>query len=238
MTPCVILAGGLGTRIRSVTGEIPKILVPVRGRPFAHYQLTWLAEQGVDSILLSIGYLGAAIQDYVGDGARWGLSVTYVDEGRHLRGTAGALRLALDQGTLPDQFMILYGDSYLPFELAPVTAAFRRSSLPALMTVLRNEDRWDRSNVIYEDGRVALYQKSHPDPAGAGLRYVDYGLTVLQQDVIADMVPNDEHCDLADVFHRLSVEGRLAGYEVSERFYEVGSPAGLVDLENHLAASD
>lgn len=236
MIPCVILAGGQGTRMQAVTGDLPKALVPVDGRPFAHHQLTWLASQAVTSVVLCVGHLGGAVRAFVEDGRSWGLTVTYVDEGPHLRGTAGALRLALDQGALPEAFIMLYGDSYLPIALGPVVGAFERSSSPALMTVFRNEGRWEHSNARYEDGRVVLYQKSHPDPSGAGLDFVDYGLSVLRRDVVAELVAPAGIGDLADVFHRLSTEGRLAGHEVHERFFEVGSPAGLRDLEDHLAA--
>ena len=235
MTPCVILAGGLGTRIRAVAADVPKVLVPVLGQPFVHHQLSWLASQGVTSVVLSIGHKGAAVRHYVGDGGRWGISVTYVDEGEDLRGTGGALRLALAQGVLPERFLLLYGDSYLPVDIAPVEEAYERSGLPALMTVYRNEDRWDRTNASYEGGRVVLYQKHHPDPERAGLRFLDYGLSMLGHDVVDEMVPPDQVCDLADVFHRLSVEGRLAGYEMTQRFFEVGSPEGLRDLEAHLS---
>ena len=140
-TQCVILAGGVASRLGAGAGDLPKTLVPVAGRPFADRQLTWLAQQGVDQIVYCIGYRGDQIRAYVDDGARWGLSVTYVDEGSDLRGTGGALRLAHDNGALAEWFAVLYGDSYLRVELASVAAAFRRSELPALMTVLRNEGR-------------------------------------------------------------------------------------------------
>ncbi len=231
----MILAGGLGTRMQTITGPLPKALVPVGGRPFLHHQLSWLAGQHVTSVTMCIGHLGQAVRSYVGDGGDWGLSVTYADEGPHLRGTAGALRLALDQGTLPPTFIVLYGDSYLPVDLAPVISAFERSGCPALMTVFRNEGRWENSNVRYRDERVLLYQKSHPDPAGSGLDFVDYGLSVLRRDVVAERVPRDRTADLAEIFHQLSVEGLLGGHEVKERFFEVGSPSGLRDLEIHLS---
>ena len=237
MLPCVILAGGLGTRMRSVTAAAPKLLVPVLGRPFVDHQLAWLSDQRVAAVVLSIGHLGAAIRDHVADGSKWKIPVTYVDEGERLRGTAGALRLALEQDMLPEAFLLVYGDSYVPIDLGPVQRAFEDSTLPALMTVHRNEDRWERSNARYDDGRVTLYQKAHPDPAGAGLRFVDYGVSVIRRAVVADLVPAGMPADLADVFHQLSVEGRLAGFEVHDRFFEVGSPAGLRDLEAHLAGT-
>lgn len=237
MIPCVILAGGLGTRMQALTGDRPKALIPVGGRPFVHHQLAWLAGQGVTSVLLSIGHLGHAIRTAVGDGSAWHLSVGYADEGDRLRGTAGALRLALDQGLLPPEFMVLYGDSYLPVALGPVLGAFRRSGAPALMTVFRNEGRWETSNARVEGDRVELYDKRHPDPAAGGLAFVDYGLSVLRRQVVEEGVPAGAVADLADLCHRLSVEGRLAAHEVTERFFEVGSPDGLRDLEAHLAGA-
>lgn len=231
----MILAGGLGTRMQAVAGPLPKALIPVGGQPFIHHQLTWLADQGVSYVVLCIGHLGSAIREFVGDGSRWGLHVAYVDEGSDLRGTGGALRLALDQGVLPGLFAVLYGDSYLPIRLAPVVKAYEQSSLPALMTVFRNGGRWERSNARLEGGRVVLYDKWHTDPAGGGLEFVDYGLSVLRRHVVADGVPPGQAFDLARLFHRLSVDGLLAGHEATQRFFEVGSPGGLRDLEAHLA---
>jgi NDP-sugar pyrophosphorylase family protein len=212
-------------------------MIPVAGQPFVHHQLAWLAGQGVSSVVLCIGHFGAAIRDFVDDGSAWMLSVDYVDEGDRLRGTAGALRLALDEGRLPPAFMVLYGDSYLPLELRPVLDTFERSGAPALMTVFRNEDRWERSNARVEGERVVLYDKRHPDPAGGGMQFVDYGLSVLRRDVVEGGVAAGAISDLADLWHQLSRDGLLAAHPVAERFYEVGSPSGLSDLEAHLAGA-
>jgi NDP-sugar pyrophosphorylase family protein len=225
---CVILAGGRGTRMRPLTDTIPKALIPVAGRPFVEHQLEWLRGQGVDDIVFCIGYRGSQVREVVGDRAR------YVDEGNELRGTAGALRLALDEGVLAESFTVLYGDSYLPIELPPIWQAFRESGAPALMAVLQNENRWDDSNVHYEDGLVVEYDKADAGKH-AELRWIDYGLSVLSRDVIAERVERGTVADLADLQRELSLEGRLAGFEVSERFYEVGSPAGVADLERYLA---
>lgn len=228
---CVILAGGLGTRMRPATETIPKALIPVAGRPFVDWQLEWLASQGVRRIVLSIGHRGDLLRQHVGDGAAFDLQVDYVDEGPRLRGTGGALRLALDQGVLGDTFFVLYGDSYLSVSLPAVWAAFVGSGRPALMTVLRNEARWDASNADYADGAVLLYDKHRAEPDR--FRFIDYGLLVLSQAVVSE-IPAGEVSDLATLLHRLSVEGRLAGFEVAHRFYEIGSPSGLAELEAHL----
>jgi NDP-sugar pyrophosphorylase family protein len=155
--------------------------------------------------------------------------VRYVDEGADLRGTGGALRLALDEGVLVESFAVLYGDSYLTLDLDDVFAAFRNSGLPALMTVLRNNGRWDRSNADFDGARVTRYSKDED-----GFRWIDYGLSVLTRGVAAE-IPAGETVDFANVLATLSIEGRLAGYEVRERFYEIGSPAGIEELERLLA---
>lgn len=232
--PCVVLAGGLGTRLRPFTDQLPKAMVPVAGRPFVDWQLEQLVEQGVRDVVLCIGYRGQVLREHVGDGRAYGLRVTYVDEGDHLRGTAGALRLAVDGGAVDDAFYVLYGDSYLDLDLAAVEAAWRHSGLPALMTVLCNEDRLEPSNAVVAGGRVVFYEKgaTHRPPQ---MRWIDYGMSVLTAAVVRELVPPQIPVDLATVMARLSCTGRLAAFEVGQRFYEVGSPAGLQELEAHLA---
>jgi NDP-sugar pyrophosphorylase family protein len=230
VSECLILAGGVASRLGAQAGNLPKTLVPVAGRPFADHQLTWLAGQGVEDVVYCIGYRGDQVRAYVGDGERWGLNVRYVDEGSDLRGTGGALRLACDEGVLSESFAVLYGDSYLRVDLPLVHDAFRASEQPALMTVLRNEGRWDRSNADFDGSSVNRYSKGEGD-----FEWIDYGLSILSREVARE-IPNDRPADLADVFARLSGEGRLAGLEVKERFYEIGSPEGLAELERFLAS--
>lgn len=218
--------------MRPLTDAIPKTLIPVGGVPFAAHQLDWLAREGVDAIVYCIGYRGDLIREYVDDGARWGVSVDFVDEGDELRGTAGAVRLALDEGVLRGRFFVLYGDSYLPIALEPVWKAFEESGLPALMTVLRNEGLWDRSNAAVAGGLVTVYDKS--GDANGSLEWIDYGLSALEGSLVERRVPGGEVVDLADLFRTLSAERQLAAYEVKERFFEIGSPVGLADLERHL----
>ena len=228
MSECVILAGGVASRLGARAGELPKTLVPVAGRPFADHQLMWLAEQGVKKVVYCIAYRGDQVREYVGDGSKWGLSVAYVDEGTDLRGTGGALRLAYEEGALGGRFAVLYGDAYLRLDLPNVFHAFEASAQPALMTVLRNEGRWDKSNADFDGKLVMRYSKSQDD-----FEWIDYGLLVLERDVIAE-IPADQPSDLADLLSRLSDEGRLAGFEAKARFYEIGSPSGLAELEAFL----
>jgi MurNAc alpha-1-phosphate uridylyltransferase len=227
---CVILAGGLGTRMRPLTDTCPKTLLPVFGRPFAYHQLHWLAAQGVDDVIYCIGHQGDRIRRYWESESKPVRSIRYVDEGEKLRGTGGALHLAHQKGVLDESFLVIYGDSFLPVEFAPVWRAFQASRMPALMTVLRNQGRWDRSNVIYEAGRLVLYDKQ-TDPR---MQHIDYGLSVFRRELF-DRTPTV--FDLAMLFHDLSLQGELAALEVQERFYEIGSPQGLHDLEDYLRKS-
>jgi NDP-sugar pyrophosphorylase family protein len=231
---CAILAGGLGTRVAALAPALPKALIPVAGEPFAAHQLSLLSRGGIQRVVYCIGHRGDAIRDFVGRGDRWSLEVSYVEDGDTLLGTAGALRSALDAGALDPAFFVLYGDSYLPIDYRTIWDAFVRAGTPALLTVFRNEGRWDTSNVLFEDGRVVLYDKKREDPRSAQMVHIDYGLSVLTREVLTELVPSGARVDLADVYKTMSVETKLAGHEVHERFYEAGSPSGLEDLARYL----
>jgi NDP-sugar pyrophosphorylase family protein len=226
--PVAILAGGVATRLRPITETIPKSLVEVAGRPFVFHQLQWLRKEGVERVVLCIGYLGEKIRAALGDGAALGLAIEYSWDGDRLLGTGGALRKAASK--LGDQFFVLYGDSYLRCSLARVELAFRTSGKPALMTVLKNDGRWDRSNVDFGKGGRVSYDKRNPVP---GMSHIDYGLSVIRADALA-RYGEDEVFDLADVLAALSARNELAGFEVTDRFYEIGSPAGLKETEEFL----
>jgi len=232
---CVILAGGLGTRMWPEAKTITKALLPVAGKPFATWQLSWLARSGIESVVYCLGYLGQRIREHVGSGGSWGLTVRYVDEGDQLRGTAGALRLAHDEGALADDFLVLYGDSWLQIDPAKVLLAARERAEPALMTVFRNEGHWDTSNVVLDGTRVARYAKglSAPPPE---MRWIDYGLLAFRREVISEHVPPGGPQDLAPLCTALAGEGLLAALEADGRFYEIGSVAGRNELEAVLSA--
>jgi MurNAc alpha-1-phosphate uridylyltransferase len=228
MLPVAILAGGLATRLRPITETVPKALVEVAGRPFVAWQLRYLHSQGVSRVVLCVGYRGEQIEALVGDGSRYGVRVKYVFDGSRLLGTGGALRRALP--LVGHAFFVLYGDSFLPVNFSDVEKAFFSQGKPALMTVLQNRNRWDKSNVCFADGAIVEYNKHAPGPEMA---HIDYGLGVISAGILMRYSDGDVF-DLAEVYHRLSVTGDLAGFEVHERFYEMGSPNGLAETEAYL----
>ena len=226
--PVAILAGGLATRLRPITENIPKSLVPVAGKPFLAHQLELLHARGIRHAVLCIGYLGEMIQREFGDGKAFGVRLDYSFDGPKLLGTGGAIQRALP--LLGNEFFVLYGDSYLPVEYRPIADFFRRSGKLGLMTVYRNEGRYDTSNVVFHDGEIAVYDKKNRPPE---MRHIDYGLSLFKTSVFASYAAGQAF-DLAEVMGKLVREKQLAGYEVRERFYEIGSPAGLAELETLL----
>ena len=226
--PMAILAGGLATRLRPVTEQIPKALVEVAGLPFAVHQVTWLRSQGIDRIVFCVGYRGEMIRDALGDGRRWNVSIDYVFDGDRLLGTGGAIKRA--QPVLGEAFFVMYGDSFLDCDLPSIEGAFRASGRAGLMAVFRNDNRWDRSNVLFVDGRLLRYDKRRPT---RDMRHIDYGVGVLSARAVGPF-PVDEPFDLASVYEQLLADGELVGFEVSERFYEIGSPEGLEETRAFL----
>src|SRR5271170_7080627 len=225
--PVAILAGGLATRLRPITEKIPKSLVPVAGKPFLAHQLAMLHARGIRRAVLCIGYLGEMIQRDFG-GEAFGVKLDYSFDGSKLLGTGGAIKRALP--LLGKEFFVLYGDSYLPIEYAPIAEFFRRSGKLGLMTVYRNEGRYDTSNVVFANGEIEIYDKKVRSPE---MRHIDYGLSLFKASVFESCSP-DQSFDLTEVMTKLVREKQLAGYEVRERFYEMGSPAGLAELETLL----
>jgi len=228
MLPVAILAGGLATRLRPITQTIPKALIEVAGKPFVAHQLQYLQRQGISSVILCIGYLGEMIQEFVDDGSRWGLKVSYSLDGPVLLGTGGALKQALPM--LGERFFVLYGDSYLPINYANVQKAFIDSNQLGLMTVLKNKNQWDRSNVQFELGKLIEYNK---EVINSSMHHIDYGLGALQARVLG-RYPNGESFDLSKVYNDLSTQQQLSGYEVFDRFYEIGSIQGIADTQTYL----
>jgi NDP-sugar pyrophosphorylase family protein len=229
LPPVAILAGGLATRLRPITERVPKVLVPVASKPFLAHQLDLLRRQRVGRAVLCLGHLGEMVEREFGDGSSFGVRLEYSYDGPILLGTGGALKRALP--LLGQEFFVLYGDSYLPIDFQPVADSFARSGRLGLMTVYRNEGRYDTSNVMFRDGEIKVYDKRDKLPE---MQHIDYGLSLFKATAFADW-PADKSFDLAEVMQRLVAEKQLAGFEVKERFYEIGSHAGLAELEQLLA---
>jgi len=224
MLPIVILAGGFATRLSPITKTIPKSLLEVAGEPFIAHQLRELARQGICDVVLCLGHLGEQIEKFVQDGSDYGLSVQYSYETTNLLGTGGAIKNALH--LLNDEFFVLYGDSWLEIDYYSVYESFHNSSCSALMTVFRNEGRWDQSNVEMSGEKIKLYSKTRRNPR---MTHIDYGLGILNQQVFEQHLKG-ANFDLAEIYETLSESGSLASFEAKKRFYEIGSYEGLKEM--------
>jgi NDP-sugar pyrophosphorylase family protein len=223
--PVAILAGGLATRLRPITEKIPKALIEVADQPFLTHQLRLLHKAGIRKAVLCLGYRGEMIEQEFGDGRSAGVELKYSFDGPELLGTGGALKKALP--LLGPRFFVLYGDSYLPIDYAAPARAFVESGKPGLMTVFRNEGRWDTSNVWFHDSAIRSYSKKERTPE---MQHIDYGLGILSSKALEPWA-NGQAFDLADVYRNLISRDELAGFEVTQRFYEIGSPEGLAELD-------
>jgi NDP-sugar pyrophosphorylase family protein len=223
--PVAILAGGMATRLRPITDKIPKALVTVAGEPFLAHQLRLLYAAGLRKVVLCVGYRGEMIEEEFGDGGAFGVELAYSFDGPELLGTGGAIKKALP--LLGTSFLVLYGDSYLPIDCAAPVKALVTTGKLGLMTVFKNESRWDRSNVAFENGVIKSYDKKNPTP---DMKFIDYGLGIFRGKALQRW-PENQAFDLADVYHDLISRHELAGHEVTQRFYEIGSPEGLAELD-------
>lgn len=229
MLPVAILMGGMATRLGSITEKLPKAMIPINGEPFLAHQLRLLHERGIRKAVLCVGHLGNMIRDFSGNGDTFGIELQYSFDGSKLRGTAGAIHQALP--LLGESFFVLYGDSYLPCDFARVMRCFEQSGKQGLMTVYRNRDAWDASNVEFAGNRIVVYDKRARTPR---MHHIDYGLGVFRAGVFRRISP-DSVVDLAEIYRRLLTEDQLAACEIEERFYEIGSVAGIEDLSRILA---
>ena len=233
--PVALLAGGLATRLRPITETIPKALVEVAGRPFIDHQLALLRRNGIRRVVMCLGYRGEMVRDHCGDGSRYDMDLDYSLDGAKLMGTGGAIARAKHLlGSRPDDVLwVMYGDSYMDIDYPAVLTAFLardpREAL-GLMTVLRNGNRWDTSNVVFRDGRLVRYDKRNRTPE---MDYIDYGVGLLRMAAV-DRIPADRQFDLAELYTALVGEGRMIGYEVSQRFYEIGTPGSLEEARAYL----
>lgn len=221
MFSIAILAGGLATRLYPISKMRPKSLIDIAGKPFIFRQLDYLKKQGMEHVVICIGHLGETIRAEVGPGKKFGLKIDYSEDGPVRLGTGGAIKKATT--LLDDNFFILYGDSFLPINFSQIENAYRSVNKKGLMTIFKNDNQLDSSNVLYLDGKLIEYNKRAPS---AAMAHIDYGLTILSKNTLS-IYGDNQVFDISDLYHQLSVRDELHGHLISDRFYEIGSIAGI-----------
>ncbi|MFZ1323459.1 MAG: sugar phosphate nucleotidyltransferase [Ignavibacteria bacterium] len=224
-----LLAGGLATRLKPVTETIPKSMLDITGLPFIQQQINLLKKKGIKKIVICAGAMGDQIKNYTDANPAEGIEIDYSFDGDKLLGTGGALKKALSK--LDERFFVMYGDSYLDTDFNDINKYFLDQNKKGLMTVFKNEWKWDSSNIEFENGELVKYDKVNKN---GNMRYIDYGLGILNRNAFEDF-GNKEVIDLEEVYKLLLKNNELAGFEVKERFYEIGSFAGLEETRKLLS---
>jgi len=224
----LLLAGGIATRLRPVTENIPKSLIDVAGKPFILHQLELLKRNGFVNIILCLGYLGEKIEKFIKDGSEFDVKVRYSYDGENLLGTGGAIKKAMRLSS--EVFFVMYGDSYLDIEYSEVFKFYNKTCKSGLMTVYKNNGLWDNSNVIFRNGKIIEYDKKKRSNE---MNYIDYGLGIFKKQDLMNY-PANEKFDMEEYYKYLLDKNELAGYEVYNRFYEIGSFEGIKETENYI----
>lgn len=221
-----IIAGGLATRLGQLTKNLPKSLITIKGKPFIEYQLESLRRGGIRDIVMCLGHFGEQVEDCCGNGRRYGVRIRYSYETKRLD-TAGALKLA--ELLLDDTFFALYGDSYVFLDFKGMLSAFQRENKQAMMSVYKNQDKYDKSNTNLKNGMVIEYSKE----TNTGMNYIDYGVNIFRKEVLK-MIPPGQPYSMTSVFNQLIINNELLAYEVKRRFYEIGSIEGLREFTKYV----
>lgn len=227
-TQVVVLMGGLGTRLG--LKDCPKAMADINGHPFFDYQLRLLKRWEFRKFLFLVGYCSDSIEAYYGDGTKWGIDIQYSYDGPVQMGTGGALKKAQDR--LEEDFLLIYGDSFMDIDYRETVYRYhigKQDDMSGIMAILENGNRYDKSNVIFKNGKIMLYDKNNTSDE---MEYIDYGVMMLSQAVIAD-IKKETRFDLSELLTGLSREGKLAAQVVSKRFYEIGCQASMQEFSQY-----
>ena len=225
------MAGGLGTRLGSITKKLPKTMVPVNGRPFLEYEISLLKSSGVDEFVLCVGHLGEMVEAHFEDGRRLGVDIRYSYDGPRLLGAAGALKRA--EHLLHETFFVTYGDAYLRAEYPALMRKLVESGRQGVMAVYENHDAYGKSDLVVRDGMVVKYDKRGHEEA---MNWINFGVSALAKGALA-LVPPETECNEEEFYGRLIERGELLAFPVKERFYEIGTPASLREFELFISST-
>jgi histidinol-phosphate phosphatase family protein len=224
----VILAGGRGTRLKTLTETRPKPMIEIAGKPFLAYQIEQLRDQGFRKILLLLGYLPEVVRDYCGDGKLWGVQIDYSVSA--VENETGR-RLKLAEPLLDPYFLLLYCDNYWPMPFAKMWARFAAADVAAMLTVYTNKDGYTQNSIrLSADGYVEVYDKSRATP---GLQGVEISYGIFNRSLI-EQLPGDNVSFEGALYSTLAAQRQLLAYVTDHRYYSVGSIARLPLTESFL----
>ncbi|MEK6772699.1 MAG: sugar phosphate nucleotidyltransferase [Bdellovibrionota bacterium] len=240
--PLLILAGGKATRLKDLSVNTPKYLMPItdpksldkeKVQTFADFHLKWAYEQGFRRIFLSVGHLAEAIKEYCKDGSKWSLNISYLDDGSSPKGTGGAIALSLSHNF--DYLAITYGDTMLTLNAGELfdhllTTQNRNQNIKGLMTIYPLNIEGHIANASYDNG-LARYSKKEPNP---DWKHIDYGFLFLQRDLVEGL-PSSRPLDLAEPLADFCSKNKILAHICKERFWEIGSLESLQEFQNRFS---
>ena len=224
----IILAGGKGKRIKKFTTKKPKPLVEILNKPFIEYQIDLLKKQKIKRVIISIGHYGDQIINYFKKKKNSGIEIIFSKDGKNLLGTGGALKKIFKNNK--GNFIVLYGDSYLPIDLKKIQKKFINSKKDILLTIYKNQNKFDKSNIKIKNKEI-FYDKRNPDKE---MNYIDYGLSIIKSHSIMNYSTTTKF-DLSDLFNKFCLDKKIAYSIVKKRFYEIGSYKGMKDFKKYIA---
>jgi N-acetyl-alpha-D-muramate 1-phosphate uridylyltransferase len=224
-----ILVGGLGTRLGSLTKDVPKPMILVDGKPFLEHEIGLLKRSGIVDFVLCVGHLGEKVEDHFGDGSELGVTIEYSYDGPKLLGPAGALKRA--ESLLRESFFVTYGDTYLRADYGGLMKTLLDSEKLGVMAVFKNHNKYGKSDVVVKGGRVVRYYKGGQ---GEGMDWVNYGVSALGRRALA-LVTEGKECGEEEFYGELIKRDELLAFPVEDRFYEIGTPGSLEEFKRFIS---
>lgn len=213
----VILAGGLGTRLKPFTDNMPKPMMPILGKPFLEYLINQLKSAEIEDILILLGYLPEKVVDYFGSGEKWGVRITY--DITPVDFDTGA-RIDAAKDKLENTFLLMYCDNFCPIDIKRAMKQFESSQAEVQITAYSNRFHYTKNNLIVEkNNQVSLYDKKRQSE---NLNAVDIGYAFVKKNVLSSLVSenvNFEQC----IYPKLAEKGKLYVYMTEHRYVSIGS---------------
>lgn len=227
----VILAAGLGTRLRSLGLDVPKVMAPIGGKPLLEHHLELFKRQGIREFIVNLHHLPKKITHYFGDGSKFGVKITYSHE-PELLGTAGAVK-KMEQKLRDGAFIVFYGDNLVRVDFAPLVALHQARRAVATVALFASPEPWT-GGVVETDsnGRVLRFVEK-PGPKQVSTNLISAGIFVVEPQVL-DVIPAGRFCDFGkDVFPKLLAEGKPV-YAMKPEAYiqDVGTPERLAKAQH------
>lgn len=219
-TKVLILAGGEGVKFRPLTYELPKSLLPIHGKPLLEYTLESLANQGLTEVYISIGHLGEKIKEYFGDGRRYGLRITYLEQKNHKQGTARPLLSARDQFQ-SGPFLVIYGDVITELNFADLIDFHNQQRTAATMALSSVEKPSMWGVATLQGNKIIDFIEKPKQKTNSHL--INAGVYVLDPEVFKYISPESVRLE-KDLFPRLAQEGKLNAYPFESQWFDVSSP--------------